>query len=272
VHRQFRYIWHRRQIANFPEPSRLRIYTIYPKQPKGLIFSRVFKLSSIVSGMEVESGETASVTKSSSGRVIALAPGGAAGVAVVAAAARASALGVLDLGGVRQADAFAATARLERLGVARYGVRISVSQLAAGGWIGGNTLDGGTSWIFGGPSWLNVHDLAVMNAIAAVRAAGYRVLIEARCRDEIHFASAVHADGIVVAGEEAGGWAGTASSFVLLQMALANFGSEVWVRGGSASRPARQAWYSTEPCSSRENPRLATVGERGSVGATVRMG
>ena len=69
-------------------------------------------------------------------------------------------------------------------------------------------------------------------AVRAIHESGRLVLGEVTSKAEIRRAIAAGVDGLIVAGNEAGGWGGAESSFVLLQAALAEGNVPVWVRGG----------------------------------------
>ena len=69
-------------------------------------------------------------------------------------------------------------------------------------------------------------------AVQAIHETGRLVLGEVTSRAEIRRAIAAGVAGLIVAGNEAGGWGGAESSFVLLQVALAEGKLPVWVRGG----------------------------------------
>ncbi len=73
--------------------------------------------------------------------------------------------------------------------------------------------------------------LAAPHALAAIRAAGLRVLLEA-IRWDPRLAGPAAAEGLIVKGHETGGRVGEATSFILLQQAIAGGAIEVFVRGG----------------------------------------
>ena len=73
--------------------------------------------------------------------------------------------------------------------------------------------------------------LAAPETLAAIRACGVRVLLEAT-RWDPRLAGPVAAQGLIVKGHEAGGQVGEATAFILLQQALAAGAGPVFVRGG----------------------------------------
>lgn len=73
--------------------------------------------------------------------------------------------------------------------------------------------------------------LAAPETLTAIRAAGVAVLLEA-IRWDPRLAGPVAADGIIVKGHESGGRVGEATSFILLQQAIAGGAAQVFVRGG----------------------------------------
>lgn len=79
-----------------------------------------------------------------------------------------------------------------------------------------------------------------MAAVEAIRAAGVAVLPEA-IRWDARLAGPVAAEGLIVKGHEAGGRVGEATSFILLQQALAGGAGDVYVRGGIGMHSAGAA-------------------------------
>jgi acyl transferase domain-containing protein/NADP-dependent 3-hydroxy acid dehydrogenase YdfG len=73
--------------------------------------------------------------------------------------------------------------------------------------------------------------LAAPEALTAIRAAGVAVILEA-IRWDPRLAGPAASDGIIVKGHEAGGRVGEATSFILLQQAMAGGAAQVFVRGG----------------------------------------
>jgi acyl transferase domain-containing protein/NAD(P)H-dependent flavin oxidoreductase YrpB (nitropropane dioxygenase family)/NADP-dependent 3-hydroxy acid dehydrogenase YdfG len=160
--------------------------------------------------------------------VLALSPFERPDERVVAAACRAGALGVLDLGRDPTA-ARAALAALADQGVAPFGVRIP-----AGAPLGLAPYTPETL-----PSAV---DLVVLEAatdadLAPWRArAGLRVAVQVTCLGEARAALAGGATALVAKGSEAGGRVGEETSFVLLQHLVADperpADVPVWVQGG----------------------------------------
>jgi acyl transferase domain-containing protein/NAD(P)H-dependent flavin oxidoreductase YrpB (nitropropane dioxygenase family)/acyl carrier protein len=171
-------------------------------------------------------------------RILALAPPGNAGLGLVAAACRASALGILDLGGdgLRDSGPFE---QLERWTHGPYGMRIRAVDLLKNREIG-NRADGlKVLWII--PATADEDGGSLEAAIRASVESGRMALAEVASRAEIRRALAAGASGLIVAGHEAGGRCGSDSSFVLLQAALAEGDRPVWVRGGVGERVAAGA-------------------------------
>ncbi len=87
--------------------------------------------------------------------------------------------------------------------------------------------------------------LAAPETLAAIRASGVRVLLEAT-RWDPRLAGPVAAQGLIVKGHEAGGQVGEATAFILLQQALAAGAGPVFVRGGirlaRCARAGRPGW------------------------------
>ncbi len=73
--------------------------------------------------------------------------------------------------------------------------------------------------------------LAAPKKVAALRKAGAQVLLEAVAWDD-RLAGKIAADGLILKGHEAGGRVGEATSFILLQKAVAAGASRILVRGG----------------------------------------
>lgn len=112
---------------------------------------------------------------------------------------------------------------------------------AAGGGFGVKLVDAGLALDLAGrfaPRGLSLivleaeAALAAPEAVAAIRAAGVRVLPEAIRWDD-RLAGPLGADGVVLKGHEAGGRVGEATAFILLQQAMAAHpAGPVYVRGG----------------------------------------
>jgi acyl transferase domain-containing protein/NADP-dependent 3-hydroxy acid dehydrogenase YdfG len=73
--------------------------------------------------------------------------------------------------------------------------------------------------------------LAAPETLSAIRAAGVRVILEA-IRWDPRLTGPVVSEGLIVKGHEAGGRVGEATSFILLQQAIAGGAAQVFVRGG----------------------------------------
>src|SRR4051794_31927177 len=158
---------------------------------------------------------------------IVLSPPGTPDVRLPAAAARAGALGVLDLRfAPDEAAATQALIDLDRHGRGRIGVLLDAPDarlralLDAAGRVPDAVLlaaDDGA-------------DLA--SAVALVRGRGARCLVVATDLGQAEAAAAAGADAVIAKGSEAGGWVGEESTFVLLQRLRARIDVPVWVHGG----------------------------------------
>ena len=159
-------------------------------------------------------------------RVLALGPTGQEHPGLVVAAGRAGGLGFLDFGfGIEADRAIAAMTGVGRYWTGRYGLRIAAGSLA--GLDLGCLPTGLAALIVVEPlegDW--------RTALDAIRAPGRLALAEVTSRDSARSAAQAGADGLILAGHEAGGAIGEESSFVLLQGVLADGGPPVWVRGG----------------------------------------
>ncbi|MER7863369.1 SDR family oxidoreductase [Amycolatopsis japonica] len=149
-------------------------------------------------------------------------PFGVASARFTAAAARAGALGVLDLTSGNRAAREELDLVKDWLATG-FGVRVA------------------------GPAELPpaVHTvlLAAGTPLSTVDLAGRRVLVEVTSRDEAARAVAAGADGLVARGHEAGGRVGELGTFVFLQQLLADpaIGVPVWAYGGIGAHTAAAA-------------------------------
>ena len=163
-------------------------------------------------------------------QVLVFAPEGLDGIGVVVAACRASALGIVDLCSVKEGgDATGAFRRISRLTNGLFGARAEASEVLGSWWLADETSSLGVVCL----TLLPDDQPSLESAVRAIHASGRLVLGEVTSKAEIGRAIAVGVDGLIVAGNEAGGWGSFESSFVLLQAALAEGGNTpVWVRGG----------------------------------------
>ena len=161
-------------------------------------------------------------------QILALAPKSLEGIGVVVAACRASALGIVDVCSDSQHALVEAFRQISRLTAAPYGVRVDAKEVLESCWLADASV------------LLRVvcvrvrtgDELDFNTAIRAIHDTGRLVLGEATSRADICRAIASGVDALIVSGNEAGGWGGAESSFVLLQGALAEGELPVWVRGG----------------------------------------
>ncbi|HEV3163691.1 MAG TPA: beta-ketoacyl synthase N-terminal-like domain-containing protein, partial [Isosphaeraceae bacterium] len=167
-------------------------------------------------------------------RVLALGPAGMPQPGMVVAASRAGSLGILDFAIGSDLDGARAAARVvSRLGTRPFGLRLSAETLArcdASAWPANLALVVATEPDDG--DW--------SRPLQRAREAGWTFLAEVTSRASAQAASTAGADGLIVAGHEAGGRGGEESSFVLLQgvLAQAPAAMPVWVRGGVGLRVA----------------------------------
>ncbi len=152
---------------------------------------------------------------------------------MVVAADRAGALGLLDLvAAPADQDVLSrALRRIDRLGTRSFGVRLDAGAIATarpGSWPEGLAVvvaveETGADWT------------AILNAI---RETGRIALAEVTSNAGAEAALAAGADGVIVAGHEAGGRCASLSSFVMLQGVLSSGNPRAWVRGGIGPRSA----------------------------------
>ncbi len=167
-------------------------------------------------------------------RILALAPQGSEGIGVVAASCRASALGIVDLSGTGAGNILDVFARVRRLTANPFGVRILSTQVIDKSLPASNIGEPSVVCIVPGAS----DDGLVNKAIRAICRADRMVLGEVTTRAQARRAIDAGVAGMIVAGNEAGGWGGAESSFVLLQSVLAETDLPVWVRGGIGPKVA----------------------------------
>ncbi len=149
-------------------------------------------------------------------RILALAPKSLDGIGIVAAACRASALGIVALGSDPPDAVVEAFRQISRLAGAPFGVHVDAKYVLE------------ASWLADANPLLSVvcvrvrsgGELSFETAVRAIHNTGRLVLGEATSKAEIRRAIAAGVAGLIVAGNEAGGWGGAESSFVLLQAAL----------------------------------------------------
>ncbi len=152
-------------------------------------------------------------------------------VAVAIAAARAGEWGVLDLEYAPEALASQAAAELARHARAPFGLKFNCCQdqflerLLAAGW----------------PDWklaivvgddLPTSEARLARAVAILRARGLRVLLEATSLDQARRGVALGVDGLIAKGNEAGGFVGEETAFVLLQRLRQQVSLPIYVQGG----------------------------------------
>jgi acyl transferase domain-containing protein/NAD(P)H-dependent flavin oxidoreductase YrpB (nitropropane dioxygenase family) len=164
-------------------------------------------------------------------RVIALAPTGRAGKAVVVAAGQAGVLGVMDLAGSDPNEARGALTETARWTRQPIGARLEAAGLDAFDRVGLPEQVGilvvlgevGTDWSALAGRW---------------KRSGRVLLVEVTSREDAARAARAGVDGRIVVGHEAGGACSDESSLILLQGVLADGGPSPWVRGGIGPKAA----------------------------------
>ncbi len=162
-------------------------------------------------------------------RLIALSPPALADPSIAIAARRAGEMGVLDLEHLRDEstllEAVRAFARRCRQGC---GVKV-----------GGHLLPALDS-VLDDPA-IRLDTLIVAaggeerptpERVARLRERGAEVLLEVTSVEEAESAGALGADGLIAKGNEAGGWVGSETSFILLQRIRSRTSLPVWAHGG----------------------------------------
>ncbi|MFO0908891.1 MAG: nitronate monooxygenase [Isosphaeraceae bacterium] len=164
-------------------------------------------------------------------RILTVATPGVLDPRLVVASARAGALGVLDPAPIGRGANWSLRETLERtsetLQRLGFGVRCDASEL---------TPAVVTSW----PANLglvvvrNVGSALWSSALEPVRASGRTAMAEVTSREQAVSAVAAGFDTLMIVGQEAGGWVGAETTFILLQAVLSTVPSSVrvWARGG----------------------------------------
>ncbi len=165
--------------------------------------------------------------------IVVYAPEGPRGYRLVTAAKRAHGLGVLDFQHTSEAEHVDAFSNLDRLNCQSFGVRGLVDQVLK------------SSWSTRPVAGLDLVVLLVQDnhsqlesAIQTIRLRSRLVLAEVTSREDAAAALGAGADGIIIAGHEAGGLASEESSYILLQSLLNCTQAPIWVRGGVGPRGA----------------------------------
>ena len=157
--------------------------------------------------------------------LIALNPFSTTSPRMTAAAARAGALGVLDLGTGDRA-ARSALARTARWAGGGFGVRITSACLLTAADL---------------PEQVTTAVLTPDATLSPVDLPGLRVLVEVTSREQAHDAVLAGAHGVIARGNESGGRVGDLATFVLLQQLLGDVDVPVWAAGGIGPNTAAAA-------------------------------
>ncbi|MFY9509694.1 MAG: beta-ketoacyl synthase, partial [Rubrivivax sp.] len=154
-------------------------------------------------------------------------PAGLGDASLAIAASRAGAVGVYNA----ELDADAATAlrglaQLARYGRGAWGIKLAALDDAMAAGLRGQA---GLGWLIvdaaSAPAWTGLFD--------GLRSAGTQVLVEVQTPQPLPDALLSHVDGVLVKGNEAGGFVGEDASFILLQKWLQRGGPlPLYLRGG----------------------------------------
>ena len=155
-------------------------------------------------------------------------PAGLGDASLAIAGSRAGAVGVynaeLDL---EPAVTWAAMGRLAQHAHGVYGIKLDAIDEACGDALRAQASRG-MAWLIVDAGLLNEH----ASLVGALRLAGTRVLAEFRTAEALDPALEAQLDGILVKGNEAGGFVGEDASFILLQKWLGRTRLPLYLRGG----------------------------------------
>ena len=159
---------------------------------------------------------------------IVIGPAGAPDARLPIAGSRAGAIGVLNLEFATDEDAaLAALATLVALGRGRCGVLVD-GDVAASRRDPGPALRGSRRRFSSrAPTASSSTDL-----VASIHGAGLRAFLVATSLEEAEAGEAAGFDAVIAKGDEAGGWVGSESTFILLQQCAARLRTPVWAYGG----------------------------------------
>jgi NAD(P)H-dependent flavin oxidoreductase YrpB (nitropropane dioxygenase family) len=161
-------------------------------------------------------------------RFLVLTPPGLLDPALAIAASRAGELGILDLEYASNQEAARWSAvQLTQHARGEYGLKLSCQQ--------GELLSELIAWAPESLSlvWLTGRDpQALRQQVAVVRRAGRRVFLEATDLEEARLGEELGVDAVVAKGNEAGGFVGEETTFVLLQKFLTRLSIPVYAQGG----------------------------------------
>ena len=161
-------------------------------------------------------------------RIIGFVPGAPGSARQLLAVVRAGALGVLDLAWTTDVHAgLLAAGRLDR----KFGVRLAASSIDEA-WL--KPVPDLMDWVIA----VEEVDVDWASTLRAVRRSGRRAWAEVTSRVSAEEAVVAGAEGLILAGHEAGGLVSEDSSFILLQAVLDLVTVPVWVRGGIGPRVA----------------------------------
>ena len=157
-----------------------------------------------------------------------LTPAGLGDASLAIAASRAGAVGVynaeLDM---QQSVTWAAMARLAQHAHGAYGIKLDAIDEACGDALRAHASRG-MAWLIVDAALVTTH----AGLIGALQLAGTRVLAEVRTADALEPGLETQLDGILVKGNEAGGFVGEDASFILLQKWLGRTRLPLYLRGG----------------------------------------
>jgi acyl transferase domain-containing protein/NAD(P)H-dependent flavin oxidoreductase YrpB (nitropropane dioxygenase family) len=163
-------------------------------------------------------------------RILAMAPRGRDSLALVVASWRAGGIGIVD--GLQMGLTAEMSRKLDGFGVGSYAIRLRADQIAGEDFAGAGQP---ANLVVCAVPW-NGDVLA--RACDCIHASGRTVVCEVVSVEEADAALAAGADGLIAVGNEAGGWVGSETTFILLQGILALTDRPVWARGGIGTRSA----------------------------------
>jgi acyl transferase domain-containing protein/NAD(P)H-dependent flavin oxidoreductase YrpB (nitropropane dioxygenase family)/NAD(P)-dependent dehydrogenase (short-subunit alcohol dehydrogenase family)/acyl carrier protein len=161
-------------------------------------------------------------------QLIALTPPGLVDASIAIAACRAGGLGVLDLEYTRNASAaIAAIAKLAQHAKQACGIKIDANAEEFVADVSSRL-----------PEQIKVAILTAAHPdilrwqVHRLRSRSVRILLEITHLEQALLGAEMGVDGLIAKGQEAGGWVGEETSFILLQKLMATVSLPVWVQGG----------------------------------------
>jgi acyl transferase domain-containing protein len=168
------------------------------------------------------------VTTQALPRILALAPRGFEGLDVVAAACRASALGILDLVADPTADVDSLSAGLARLTGRPFGVRLAAEDLECQSWLSGDGERLAVVWVVLGDGATS----GLGEQLESVKRSGRTVLAEVTTCEAMRRAIEQGFSSLILTADGCEEERGSEKWRDLLQVALAEGALSFWLRGG----------------------------------------